>query len=107
MGAGDRPGQILIQVMMSVDQAGQQDLASSIDAVIGGGQLLGRRDLRHLAVHDVQALTGQLVGRVVHGHDQAGVQDVQRWHGALSFGFRARPVASPQSECPDSRFSVD
>jgi hypothetical protein len=71
----------LIEVMMAVDQAGQQNMAGEVEHDIRrAGQGRGRTDLLDHAVASEQPGVTQLAPLAVHGHEHVGIPGEQCPH---------------------------
>ena len=70
----DVAGENLVEMMVAVDQARQQNMARQIeDAVRRCGQACSRTDLLDDAVAGEQAGVAQLAPLTVHGHEHVGI----------------------------------
>ncbi len=79
LGARDHSGQGLIEVMMGVDQAGEDDMAGQIDHLVGRARQLRRwRDLLDPTVACEQTPVPDLVA--IHGHEHFGMTNEEGSH---------------------------
>ncbi len=79
LGAGHYTGKRLIEVMMGVDQSGEDDVAAEVDHLVGLRRQLGRRcHLLDPTVTGEQTPVLDLLA--VHGHEHIGMTDEQGSH---------------------------
>lgn len=73
---GDDAGQALIEMMVGVDEARQNDMVAQVEDGVGRlGQVGGRTDgLDHVIAHE-QPAAGDLATVVVHGDEHFGILD--------------------------------
>ena len=77
----DRPREGLIEVMVCVDQTGDDDVVAQIEHPVGGlWQLLGRPDLANDAVDGEQPAVGDLAPLPVHRGQDGRVPDEEARH---------------------------
>ena len=96
-------GEHLIEMMVAVDQAGEEDVAAEVeDDIRGRGQFRGRPDLFDDAVAGKQPRPLQFTALSVHRDDDVGVPGKQCRHKALLESYpagkkRFAPACAPQS----------
>ncbi len=84
LAGGQVPRQHLIQVVVTIDHAGQQDVPFQIEHRIRGrGELRRRPDLLDDAVAGEQPGAFQLPALPIHGDDDVGIFREQRRHVSL------------------------
>ena len=102
LGAGHGPGEGLVEVVVGVDQAGEEEHPGGVHHLVGlGGQVGGGPDLLDEAVAGEQAPAGDLPPGRVHGDQGVGVADEQGGHGGR-VGRERRAVPTVASHPGDS-----
>ena len=82
LSAGYGPGQGLGEVMVGIDQTGEEQVTGQVDHLVGGiGQQGRRTDLLDPPVAGEHGAVGYLGAALVHRHQQRGVAEQQRPHG--------------------------
>ncbi len=91
LGSGHRPGQRLVQVVVGVDQAGQDDVVVQVeDLVRRRGKFRRWAHLFDPPVTGKQAGIAQLAPAVVHGQQDRRVPDEKGGHGVPGTHFAGR-----------------
>ena len=78
---GNSSGQRLIEVVVGVDQSGNDDLVGEIEDLIGGGRKTCRRaDLFDPSITGEEATAGDLLSLLVHRHQHRGIAGQEGCH---------------------------